>query len=209
MDQDKLARYTERRDFRRTGEPKAEGTRSGTTDQPIFVVQHHIARADHYDVRLEVDGVLKSWAVPRGPSTDPRVKRLAIPTEDHPLEYAEFEGTIPAGEYGGGTMQVWDTGHYENTTEKKGTAMTMAEGIDHGHVSFWLHGTKLAGGYALNRMQTDDGEAWLLVKERDAEADARRNPVSTEKTSVATGRTLEEIAHSEGRTLHGRELDET
>lgn len=208
MDRDKLARYTERRDFARTGEPKGSKARQEADTEPIFVVQHHVARADHFDLRLEVDGVLKSWAVPRGPSTDPRVKRLAIPTEDHPLDYAEFEGTIPAGEYGGGTVQLWDTGRYENMTKKKGSSLSMAEGIEHGHVSFWLHGSKLSGGYALNRMRNDDEEAWLLVKERDARADARRNPVSTENTSVDTGRTLAEIADSAGRTLDGKDLEE-
>ncbi|QVQ50803.1 DNA ligase [Spiractinospora alimapuensis] len=210
MDKEDLARYRERRDFRRTEEPQGTDATERADPRPIFVIQHHIARAEHFDFRLEVDGVLKSWAVPRGPSTDPRVKRLAIPTEDHPLEYAEFEGTIPAGEYGGGTVQLWDTGHYKNTTRKSGTELSMAEGLEHGHVSVRLHGQKLSGRYALNRMRTDDDEeAWLLVKERDKDADARRHPVVTEPRSVETGRTLEEIAQSDGRTLHGHDLDAT
>lgn len=207
MNEEDLTRYRERRDFRRTVEPERADALRSEDSRPIFVIQHHIARAEHFDFRLEVDGVLKSWAVPRGPSTDPRVKRLAIPTEDHPLEYAKFEGTIPAGEYGGGTVQVWDTGHYENITVKSGTSLSMDEGLEHGHVSVRLHGRKLSGGYALNRMRTDDGEAWLLVKERDKDADARRHPVVTESKSVETGRTLEEIAQSEGRTPHGKDLD--
>ncbi|GAB3477771.1 DNA polymerase ligase N-terminal domain-containing protein [Nocardiopsis coralliicola] len=204
---DGLAEYRRRRDFGRTGEP--DGSRAGTGDgsggAPVFVVQHHIARGDHFDLRLQVGDVLKSWAVPKGPSTDPRVKRLALPTEDHPLDYADFEGTIAAGEYGGGTVQVWDRGTYTNATEKHGQAFTMEEGLEHGHLVVVLDGEKLIGGYALSRFRTrEDGEAWLLVKERDAGADARRNPVSTENRSVETGRTLRQIARADGRTLHGR-----
>ncbi|PSK85978.1 DNA ligase D-like protein (predicted 3'-phosphoesterase) [Murinocardiopsis flavida] len=187
-----LQEYRGRRDFDRTAEPRGE-VRHGS-GRPRFVVQHHAARADHYDFRLEVDGVLKSWAVPKGPSTDPRVKRLAVPTEDHPLDYADFEGTIPAGDYGGGTVLVWDTGTYENTTDKNGRALDMAEGLRHGHVSVLLSGTKLSGGYALNRFRTGDEEAWLLVKVKDAAADARRRPTSTEPESVRTGRDLGEVA---------------
>jgi DNA ligase D-like protein (predicted 3'-phosphoesterase) len=187
-----LKDYQAKRDFSRTPEPSGKGTR--TVREPIFVIQKHAASHLHYDFRLEVDGVLKSWAIPKGPSTDPKDKRLAVPTEDHPLEYADFEGTIPAGEYGGGTVLVWDTGPYRNLTEKKGESIPMAQAVAHGHVKIWLEGKKLQGGYALTRFRTGKDESWLLVKADDEEADARRNPVATEPQSVLTGRTLEEIA---------------
>ena len=135
------------------------------------MVQKHDASRLHYDFRLEVDGVLKSWAIPKGPSTDPKEKRLAVPTEDHPLEYAGFEGVIPAGEYGGGTVMVWDTGPFQNLTEKKGVAIPLAEAVAHGHVKVRLEGRKLQGGYALTRFKTGKDEAWLLVKADDEAAD--------------------------------------
>ncbi|GAB3444704.1 DNA polymerase ligase N-terminal domain-containing protein [Streptomonospora sediminis] len=205
-----LADYRHRRDFSRIAEPAggAAGA-AGTGPEPLFVVQRHIARREHYDLRLEVDGVLKSWAVPKGPSTDPSDKRLAVPTEDHPLDYAEFEGSIPAGEYGGGTILIWDTGTYTNSTHKKGRPLSMAEGLEHGHVSFEMHGEKLTGRYALNRFRSGgngdgDGEkAWLLVKERDAAADAR-DPTAEQPHSVRTGRRIGEVAADAGRTLKGR-----
>jgi len=196
MSKKDLNAYQGKRDFRRTPEPTGGGRR--TSREPIFVVQKHDASRLHYDFRLEVDGVLKSWAVPKGPSLDPREKRLAVPTEDHPLEYAAFEGVIPAGEYGAGTVLVWDTGPYRNLTEKKGTPMSMAEAVAHGHLRVWLLGRKLKGGYALTRFKTGRDESWLLVKADDEEADAGRDPVSTEPASVLSGRTLEEIAAQEG-----------
>jgi DNA ligase D-like protein (predicted 3'-phosphoesterase) len=191
MATDRLKDYQEKRDFGITPEP--QGGR-GPSPAPIFVIQKHAARQLHYDFRLEVDGVLKSWAVPKGPSTDPHDKRLAVPTEDHPLEYAGFEGVIPEGEYGGGTVLVWDTGTYRNLTEKKGEAIPMGQGVSHGHVKVWLEGAKLKGGYALSRFKTGKDEAWLLVKADDEAADARRNPVADEPRSVLTGRSLEEIS---------------
>ena len=136
-----LKDYQEKRDFTRTPEPA--GDRGPGSSEPIFVIQKHAARRLHYDFRLEVDGVLKSWAIPKGPSTDPRDKRLAVPTEYHPLAYAGFEGVIPEGEYGGGTVLVWDTGSYRNLTEKKGAAIPMGQGLAHGHVKVWLEGRKL------------------------------------------------------------------
>jgi DNA ligase D-like protein (predicted 3'-phosphoesterase) len=141
---------------------------------------------------------LKSWAIPKGPSTDPQDKRLAVPTEDHPLAYAGFEGVIPAGEYGGGTVLVWDTGSYRNLTEKKGQAIPMGQGLAHGHVKVWLEGRKLKGGYALTRFKTGKDESWLLVKADDAEADPGRHPVADEPGSVLSGRTIEEIGGAEG-----------
>ena len=172
----------------------AAGETSSGSPEPIFVIQKHAARRLHYDFRLEVDGVLKSWAIPKGPSTDPQDKRLAVPTEDHPLAYAGFEGVIPAGEYGGGTVLVWDTGTYRNLTEKKGQAIPMGQGLAHGHVKVWLEGRKLKGGYALIWFKTGKDESWLLVKADDVEADPRRNPVADEPQSVLTGRTIEEIS---------------
>lgn len=197
----RLRDYQAKRDFRRTGEPSGGGRKPG--DKPVFVIQKHDARAMHYDFRLEAEGVLKSWAVPKGPSTDPRQKRLAVATEDHPLEYADFEGVIPEGQYGGGTVLVWDTGSYRNLKEDaNGEEVPIRKCLIDGHVTVWLEGEKLTGGYALVR--TGPGGAgdrnWLLIKMKDSEADARRSPVSTQPDSVLTGRSLEQIAQEESRT---------
>ncbi|WP_371036324.1 DNA polymerase ligase N-terminal domain-containing protein [Rhodosalinus sp. FB01] len=189
---DRLARYRARRDFSKSPEPEGGGSMS--ENAPRFVIQKHDASTLHYDVRLEVDGVLKSWVVPKGPSTDPGEKRLALPTEDHPLDYADFEGVIPEGEYGAGTVLVWDTGPYENITEKEDGLRPMAEAIEDGHVLVRLHGEKLQGGYAFQRTGSGEDARWLLVKMDDEAADARRNPVSTEPLSVLSGRDLDEIA---------------
>ncbi len=193
---DSLKNYREKRDFRRASEPS--GGKKRSSDRPIFVVQKHDASRLHYDFRLEVEGVLKSWAVPKGPSTDPRDKRLAVPTEDHPLDYADFEGVIPEGQYGAGTVLVWDTGAYRNLKEKGGKPVPMAQAVEDGHVTVWLEGKKLRGGYALTRFKKGKDESWLLVKMNDEEADARRNPVNTQPESVLGGRTLEEIAKGRG-----------
>lgn len=187
--------YESKRDFSRTPEPR--GGRPSGGKAPIFVIQKHDASTLHYDFRIEVDGVLRSWAVPKGPSTDPREKRLAIPTEDHPLAYADFEGVIPEDQYGGGTVQVWDTGPYTNITEKDGEEVPLAKALADGHALIRLHGTKLTGGYALHRTGKDEDARWLLVKMDDDAADARRNPVSTEPKSVLSKRTIEEIAREE------------
>jgi DNA ligase D-like protein (predicted 3'-phosphoesterase) len=156
---------------------------------PIFVIQKHAATTLHYDFRLEVDGVLKSWAVPKGPSTDPRVKRLAMAVEDHDLDHADFEGRI-----GAGAVIVWDTGPYRNRTERGGAEVPIAGALADGHAVVELEGRKLRGRYALTRTDSDPRERWLLVKVRDEEADARRNPVSTQPESVLTGRTIEQVA---------------
>lgn len=162
------------------------------------MIQKHDASTLHYDFRIEADGVLKSWAVPKGPSTDPGEKRLAIPTEDHPLEYADFEGVIPEGEYGGGTVLIWDRGAYENITEKNDEIQPIEEAIEAGHVLIDLRGEKLQGGYALHRTGSGDDARWLLIKMDDEHADARRNPVSTEPKSVKSDRTMEQVADEEG-----------
>ncbi len=185
----------EKRDFSRTPEPEGgsvgEEDSGGSRDGPIFVVHKHDASNLHYDFRLEVEGALKSWAVPKGPSTDPSEKRLALPTEDHPLEYAGFEGVIPEDEYGGGTVLVWDAGPYENLkTDDDGNPVPLSDQVSQGHLTVWLQGEKITGGYALTR--TGD-ERWILVKMDDEQADARRNPVSTEPDSVLTGRSLEDV----------------
>ena len=139
--------------------------------------------------------MLKSWAVPKGPSTDPRQKRLALRTEDHPLEYATFEGVIPEGEYGAGTVLVWDIGTYRNLrAEKEDDGASMEQALAEGKVEVWLEGKKLRGGYALIRTDKSDDERWLLVKMADDEADPRRDPISSQPESVLSGRSLEEIA---------------
>lgn len=166
--------------------------------RPRFVIQKHAASRLHYDVRLEVDGVLKSWAVPKGPSTDPREKRLAMAVDDHSLGYADFEGVIAEGEYGAGSVIVWDMGCYRNLTERDGEEVPIADALERGHAVVWLDGKKLRGAYALNRFGRDpDERRWLLVKVRDQDADARRNPVSTQPESVLSGRMVEQVAEEE------------
>jgi DNA ligase D-like protein (predicted 3'-phosphoesterase) len=149
----------------------------------------------HFDFRLEVDGVLKSWAVPKGPSLNPRDKRLAMPTEDHPMAYAKFEGMIPEGEYGAGPVIVWDAGAYRNLNQKDGRDVPMGQALENGHAKFWLEGKKLNGGFALTRTPVGGGgrEKWLLVKLKDEAADARRKPVSSQPESVISGLTIEEM----------------
>jgi DNA ligase D-like protein (predicted 3'-phosphoesterase) len=194
---EKLTAYRKKRDFGRTTEPEGGGVEfDWAEERPIFVIQKHDASTLHYDFRLEVDGTLKSWAVPKGPSTDPSQRRLAVPTEDHPLEYAEFEGSIPEEEYGGGAVLVWDRGSYRNLKEAEDgqeEPPPVSEQLEEGHATVWLEGEKISGGYALIRTGGGEKARWLLIKMKDERADARRNPVSTEPESVKTGRTLEEI----------------
>lgn len=201
MGKDKLQEYSKKRNFAATPEPAAKQQEKSAA--PIWVIQKHDASNLHYDFRLEVDGVLKSWAVPKGPSTDPSVKRLAVPTEDHPVEYAQFEGIIPADEYGGGTVLIWDTGTYRNLKaenhDDEQKPRTMEAAYTAGHINVYLEGgNKISGGYALVRTDSGDNERWLLIKINDEAADARRNPVGPEPDSVVTGRSLEEIAEDEG-----------
>jgi DNA ligase D-like protein (predicted 3'-phosphoesterase) len=179
-----LDRYRAKRDFSRTREPR--GDRGRGRGEPMFVIQKHAASRLHYDLRLEVAGVLRSWAVPKGPSTDPREKRLAVEVEDHPLSYGDFEGVIGEGNYGAGSVIVWDTGTYRNLRDEP-----IETSLDRGHASVWLEGRKLRGGYTLQR--TRPGQ-WLLIKRRDEGADARRNPTSTQPQSVLSGRTVEQVA---------------
>ena len=189
-----LKGYEKKRKERNTPEPK--GRKKSTKGDPVFVIQKHDATQLHYDFRLEIDGVLKSWAVPKGPSTKTGEKRLAAPTENHPIEYADFEGVIPEEEYGGGTVMVWDKGTFKNIREdKEDDGMSLKESYEDGKIEVWLKGEKLKGGYALVKTGRDDN--WLLIKMDDEESDARRNPVSTEPKSVKSDRTLKEIEKEE------------
>jgi DNA ligase D-like protein (predicted 3'-phosphoesterase) len=191
MADDGLRAYRARRKSGKSPEPK--GRRRSSGRQPVFVVQEHQASTHHFDFRLEADGVLKSWAVPKGPSTDPRDKRLAIAVEDHPLDYAEFEAVIPEGEYGGGSVIVWDRGTYDNITVKEGRPQPVAQALDQGHLMVELHGQRLSGGYALQRIGAGDDAKWLLIKLRDEDAHARRRPISTQRRSVVSGRTVQQV----------------
>lgn len=195
-----LRTYRDKRDFRRSPEPSGDGeSRRKKDDNPIFVIQEHRASQHHFDFRLETDGVLASWAVPKGPSTDPSDKRLAVAVEDHPLDYADFEGVIPEGEYGGGTVIVWDAGPYRLlAADDDDEPPSFEEQRKAGHIRVWLEGKKLRGGYSLihARMGGDD-DNWLLKKMDDEGADARRNPTSTEPESVLSGRTLDEVRDEE------------
>ncbi len=193
-DADSLARYNAKRDFAKTAEPAGTVAKSGGNR---FIVQKHDATRLHWDFRLEVDGVLKSWAVTRGPSLDPDEKRLAVRTEDHPLSYADFEGTIPKGEYGGGTVMLWDSGTWEPIAGKS------SKDLEKGHLHFVLHGERMQGEWLLIRLKPrgkEKAENWLLRKINDGHAGGTDELVETGLTSVTTGRTMQEIA--EGKKPH-------
>jgi len=192
---DVLADYNAKRDFGRTPEPAGKAAHSA--DGNLFIVQKHDATRLHWDFRLELDGVLKSWAVTRGPSADPEDKRLAVRTEDHPLSYAEFEGTIPKGEYGGGTVMLWDKGTWAPIAGKS------AKDLDEGHLHFTLHGERMKGEWLLVRMKGRPGEKrenWLLRKIDDAAAVHGDILVEQGLTSVLTGRTMAQIAADKAGT---------
>ncbi|MFH8793721.1 DNA polymerase ligase N-terminal domain-containing protein [Streptomyces sp. NPDC017941] len=217
---DGLRTYRGKRHFDRTKEPSGgpAGQRGSPPEagaEPAFVVQIHDASTMHFDFRLEVDGVLRSWSVPKGPSTNPQDKRLALPTEDHPLEYADFEGVIPEGEYGGGTVIVWDRGTYRPTShDGKNRPMPFAESLEHGHATFALHGEKLRGQYALTRFhgreERGSGSArkptWLLVRTKSGpgtplvrNSSGRGSPGGgtpdpRRARSALSGRTLRQVA---------------
>ena len=190
-----LSTYQAKRRFNVTKEPRGKLGRRGHA----FVIQKHAAARLHYDLRLQLDGVMKSWAVTRGPSLVPGVKRLAVQVEDHPVAYNRFEGTIPKGEYGGGTVMVWDRGRWRPEGDPH-------RGLAKGHLSFRLAGKKLHGGWHLVRMRRRPGEKrsnWLLIKQRDDAARTTRDrDILTERPlSVKTGRTLEEIAQHKRKTM--------
>src|SRR5665648_991466 len=187
QDEDLLATYKAKRDFDKTPEP---GPKRARKKGNSFVIQKHAARRTHFDFRLEKDGVLKSWAVTKGPSLDPSQKRLAVRTEDHPLEYGGFEGVIPKGEYGGGPVMLWDEGTWEPIGDAD-------EGLAKGDLKFRLHGARLNGDFVLVRMKKDrtggNRENWLLIKKRDDYAGDGEEPTLEFDTSVRSGRTMEQI----------------
>jgi bifunctional non-homologous end joining protein LigD len=189
-----LAKYRAKRDFSKTAEPSGDAKVKQAKGHR-FVIQKHAASHLHYDLRLELDGVFKSWAVTKGPSLDPHDKRLAVEVEDHPLDYGDFEGTIPKGQYGGGTVMVWDRGFW-NCNDPQNAYRK-------GKLDFTLEGKKLHGGWILTRMRTREGEKrtnWLLIKHRDAFArDGRKNTILDEDASVASGRSMDDIAAGKGR----------
>ena len=193
----KLSEYRARRDFTKTAEPSGKSVIK-SAKYPRFVIQKHDATRLHYDLRLEVDGVFKSWAVTRGPSLDPRDKRLAVEVEDHPLDYGDFEGTIPKGEYGGGSVMLWDRGFWVPEGDKSVRAM-----LRDGDLKFTIAGEKLKGSWALVRMANDKfgGKRtnWLLIKHRDEWArPAERSDVLKQDRSAASGRTMAQIAAGKG-----------
>ncbi len=202
-----LDTYVKKRDFTKTAEPKSG--KSKDKDQLLFVIQKHDASRLHYDFRLEMGGVLKSWAVPKGPSTDPKVKRLAMMVEDHPFDYRTFEGIIPEGQYGGGTVIVWDEGTYEPIEKikgKKAQEKHLLEQLKSGSVKIKLHGEKLEGEFALVKTHGMGDNAWLLIKHNDAFASDK--DITKKDKSVMSGKTIEAMEKtSEKVWQHGHEED--
>ena len=194
-----LIEYNRKRDFTKTAEPAGKVAKPRSKQTLRFVIQKHAASHLHFDFRLELDGVMKSWAVPKGPSYDPGTRRLAMQVEDHPIEYNTFEGTIPKGQYGGGTVMLWDKGTYE--AENGGGIDALREGYERGDLKILMHGKRMRGGWVLVRMRRDEyGKAqWLLIKHRDEYADPKYDIVGDEMTSVTTGRTMEQIATGRSR----------
>jgi bifunctional non-homologous end joining protein LigD len=199
MANDKLTTYKAKRDFQKTREPSGQDAVKPTTRRR-FVIQKHDATRLHYDLRLELDGVFKSWAVTKGPSLDPHDKRLAVEVEDHPLDYGDFEGTIPKGQYGGGTVMLWDRGYWEPDGPS-----TPEQALAKGDFKFTLEGKRLHGGFVLVRMANDRERGkrtnWLLIKHRDDFAVAASGAAVLDEndTSVASGRPMEAIAAGKGR----------
>lgn len=188
-----LAEYDRKRDFTVTAEPK--GKPRASTGKLAFVIQKHEASRLHYDLRLELDGVMKSWAVPKGPSLDPAVKRLAVEVEDHPVDYNTFEGTIPGGEYGGGTVMIWDRGTYVYGGDETSGEAGLRRGLEKGTLEFTLSGKRLKGTWVLIRTRMQGkAQQWLLVKQRDRYAADDVDVTEKYDTSVTTGRTMQEIS---------------
>lgn len=203
-----LAEYGRKRDFTRTAEPQGGSTRS--RHKPQFVIQKHAAGRLHYDLRLEHDGVMKSWAVPKGPSMDPSVKRLAMEVEDHPIDYNKFEGTIPQGEYGGGTVMLWDRGTYSYGGSNPDPEEGIRQGLRKGDFKFVLNGKRLKGSWALVRMRRDQAgkPQWLLIKHKDEYAVPGSDVGAEHPTSVTTGRSMEEIAGGTSRVWHSNRWEQ-
>src|ERR1700722_5301344 len=202
-----LDEYRQKRDFKKTAEPAGVAAHRDDAAPLEFVIQKHAASQLHFDLRLELDGVMKSWAVPKGPSLDPSVKRLAMQVEDHPMEYNTFEGTIPKGQYGGGTVMIWDRGTY--TADEGGPGgdeAAVREGLTAGKLAFTFHGTRLHGSFALVRTKrgSDEKPQWLLIKHRDEYAAPGNDPVATVLTSATTGRTMQQIADGDGPARQAR-----
>ena len=192
---DKLSTYQAKRDFTQTAEPQGAAA-ARRSNRLRFVIQKHDATRLHYDLRLELDGVFKSWAITRGPSLDPHDKRLAVEVEDHPLDYGDFEGTIPKGQYGGGTVQLWDRGYWAPQ------GMTAEEGLAKGDLKFTLEGEHLHGSWVLVRIKGWSGKRvnWLLIKHRDEHArEGDADALLAEDRSVASGRSMADIAAGKGR----------
>lgn len=186
-----LTKYNEKRKFDKTPEPKGGKSKA---DDLIFVIQKHDASRLHYDFRLEMDGVLKSWAVPKGPSTDPSVKRLAMMVEDHPYDYKDFEGIIPEGNYGAGTVMVWDMGTYEPLDEadsKTSREKILLKGLKEGSLKFRLKGKKLHGEFALVKTKGMEENSWLLIKHRDKFAS--KDDITEKDRSAVSRKTLKGI----------------
>ena len=199
-----LAEYRRKRDFSRTAEPAGDAPAPAKRGRLRFVIQKHAATRLHFDLRLELDGVMKSWAVPKGPSLDPSDRRLAMQVEDHPIEYNRFEGIIPKGEYGGGTVMLWDRGTYEpNYDEGRNDIQALRDGLRRGRLKVRFDGRRMQGGWTLVRMHGRDEDAgkpaWLFIKERDEHADPSLELVAASMTSVATHRTMEQIATGRSR----------
>jgi bifunctional non-homologous end joining protein LigD len=193
-----LAEYRSKRDFTKTKEPAGRAARSRSKRALAFVIQKHSASHLHFDFRLELDGVMKSWAVPKGPSYDPTQRRLAMEVEDHPIEYNSFEGTIPEGEYGAGTVMLWDRGTYE--AEDGGGVESLRDGYARGDLKIILHGTRMLGGWVLVRMRrAGPRNQWLLIKHRDEYASSKLDVVGKAVTSVTTDRTMDQIANGRSR----------
>ena len=186
-----LNKYNQKRHFNSTTEPKGEIKKSNS--ELIFVVQKHAASHLHYDFRLEMNGVLKSWAIPKGPSMDPEHKRLAIMVEDHPYDYKDFEGTIPDGNYGAGNVIVWDQGTYTPANKDyKGDVETQLQSeLEKGHLSFILNGKKLIGEFALVKFKSKQDTTWLLIKKNDQYA--TDEDILKNNKSVISNLTLEEM----------------
>lgn len=208
----KLTSYRDKRNFDRTSEPRGEhGGKTASANHPRFIVQKHEARRLHYDLRLEIDGVLASWAVTRGPSLDPKQRRLAVAVEDHPLEYGDFEGSIPKGEYGAGTVMIWDRGFWQ----PEDPTTSPRQSIEAGELKFALAGSKLAGSFVLVKLNGEKGprgrDNWLLIKHRDAYAKPNGADVLDHDLSVASGRSMAQIAAGKApmptRFFSGRRTD--
>jgi len=192
-----LDEYHKKRDFQKTSEPSGKGETRKSTGKLIYVIQQHRATQLHYDFRLEWNGALLSWAVPKGPSLDPSVKRLAMQVEEHPIDYADFEGVIPADEYGGGTVMVWDIGTWEPEVPD------VDEGLRKGDLKFELHGKKLQGSWVLVRTRgfgsSKGKSSWLLIKHRDAYASESEEDITADKPySAISHRLLADIARDGG-----------